>query len=54
MGRETANVHWGTPEKVRAIRRDLKRRKPRWLRDAAETMAEATLKDWKVWRKSRG
>jgi Uncharacterized protein conserved in bacteria (DUF2252) len=54
MGRETANVHWGTPDKIGAIRKDLKRRKGRWLRDAAAAMAEATLKDWKAWRKSRG
>jgi hypothetical protein len=54
MGRETANVHWGSPEKIDAIRRDLKRRKGRWLRDAAAAMAEATLRDWKAWRKARG
>ena len=53
MGCETANVHWGTPEKIPAIRHDLKRRKARWLRDAAAIMAEATLRDWKAWRKAR-
>jgi hypothetical protein len=53
MGRETANIHWGSPEKIDAIRRDLKRRKGPWLRDAAATMAEATLRDWKAWRKAR-
>jgi hypothetical protein len=53
MGRETANIHWGSPEKIAAIRRDLKRRKGPWLRDAAATMAEATLRDWKAWRKAR-
>jgi hypothetical protein len=54
MGRETANVHWGTPDKIAAIRRDLKRRKKRWLHEAAAVMAEATLADWKEWRKARG
>lgn len=54
MGRETANVHWGTPEKIAAIRRDLRRRKRSWLRDAAARMADATLRDWKAWRKARG
>ncbi len=50
MGRETANVHLGTPEALPAIRRDLKRRKTRWLFDAASRMAEATLEDWRAWR----
>jgi uncharacterized protein (DUF2252 family) len=50
MGRETANVHLGTPEALPAIRRDLRRRKTRWLFDAASRMAEATLSDWKAWR----
>jgi uncharacterized protein (DUF2252 family) len=50
MGRETANVHFGSPEALPAIRRDLRRRKTRWLFDAASRMAEATLRDWKVWR----
>jgi hypothetical protein len=53
MGRETANVHWGTPEAVAAIRRDLKRRRGGWLFESATTMAEATLAEWKEWRKAR-
>jgi hypothetical protein len=32
---------------VAAIRQDLCRRKSNWLRQAAEIMVEATLKDWK-------
>jgi hypothetical protein len=51
MGRELANVHLGTRRAVAAVRRDLRQRKPKWLRQAAEVMAEATLKDWKEWRK---
>jgi hypothetical protein len=54
MGQETANVHLGTPDALAAIRRDLKRRKKRWLLDAAERMAEATLREWKEWRTRRG
>jgi hypothetical protein len=50
MGRELANVHFGTRRAVTAVRRDLPRRKSNWLRQAAEVMAEATLKDWKEWR----
>jgi len=51
MGRELANVHLGTPRTVSAVRGDLTQRKSSWLRQAAEVMAEATLKDWKEWRK---
>jgi hypothetical protein len=51
MGRELANVHFGTRRGVAAVRRDLPQRKSNWLRQAAEIMAEATLKDWKEWRK---
>jgi Uncharacterized protein conserved in bacteria (DUF2252) len=53
MGRETANVHLGTPDAAAAIRRDLKRRKRRWLFEAASRMAEATLVEWKAWRARR-
>ena len=53
MGRETANVHLGTPEAVGAIRSDLRRRNRGWLLAAAETMAAATLHDFKVWRARR-
>jgi hypothetical protein len=36
---------------VAAVRRDVAQRKSKWLRQAAEVMTEATLKDWKEWRK---
>ncbi len=54
MGRETANVHWGSPAALAAVRRDLKRRKPGWLHAAATRMAEATLAEWRHWRAIRG
>ena len=50
MGRETANIHLGTPEKRKAILKDLRGRKGNWLIAAAEAMAEAMEKDWRVWR----
>lgn len=49
MGRETANIHLGTRAAVSAVRGDLKRRKPKWLRESAERLAAATLQDWKEW-----
>jgi hypothetical protein len=50
MGRETANVHFATPEMIPAVKTDLGRRKPDWLFDAAMAMAAATIRDWQKWR----
>ena len=51
MGHELANVHLGTPGAATLVRRDLSQRGPKWLHHAAQTMVDATLKDWKEWRK---
>jgi hypothetical protein len=51
MGRELANVHLGARRAVPAVRRDLAQRKSKWLRQAAEVMVQATLKEWNEWRK---
>jgi hypothetical protein len=51
MGRETANIHLGAPQRVAAIRDDLRRRGSDWLSRAARTLAEATRDDWQQWRK---
>ena len=53
MGRETANVHLGTLEKRNAILKDLRGRKGNWLAGAAQAMAAAMEKDWRVWRERR-
>jgi len=53
MGIEAANIHVGTEEKRRAILKDLAARKGNWLADAAQAMADAMEKDWRVWRKRR-
>jgi hypothetical protein len=50
MGRETANIHVGTEEKRKAILKDVRGRKANWLVNAAEKMADAVEKDWRVWR----
>jgi uncharacterized protein (DUF2252 family) len=51
MGRELANVHLGTRGAAAAVRKDLRGRKSKWLRQAAGTMAEVTINDCKDWRK---
>lgn len=53
MGRETANAHWGDRKAAKAIASDLAGRKPSWLHDHASRMAEATMKDWRAWRRGR-
>jgi len=50
MGREIANVHFGSPDAIAVVRRDLKRRGATWLHAAAQRMADATLADWQAWR----
>jgi hypothetical protein len=53
MGRETANIHLGTAEKRKAILKDLRGRKRGWLAGAAQAMADAMEKDWRVWKERR-
>lgn len=52
MGREAANVHLGNGSAIAAVRRDLAKRAGKWLLRAAATMADATIADWKDWRRT--
>jgi uncharacterized protein (DUF2252 family) len=52
MGAEAANVHLGSAVARSAVRRDLQGRKSSWLQEAADTMAEAMLRDWEAWRQA--
>jgi uncharacterized protein (DUF2252 family) len=51
MGWETANIHLGSTKVVPRIRKDLQTRNKSWLRDAAERMEQATIADWKQWKR---
>jgi len=51
MGWETANIHLGTPKSIPALKRDLAKRKSRWLHKAAKSMLKVTLDDWSYWRR---
>jgi uncharacterized protein DUF2252 len=51
MGWETANMHFGSPNAISQVKRDLAGRRGRWLHKAAKAMSKATLKDWKEWRR---
>ena len=52
MGWETANIHFGSPKAIGAVKKDLARRRGRWLHKAAKAMQKVTLDDWKVWRRN--
>lgn len=51
MGWETANIHLGSPDAIKDVQRDLKKRPCGWLRAAAEAMSEAVERDWREWKK---
>jgi hypothetical protein len=51
MGWETANIHLGSERAIPAVKRDLARRKNRWLHKASKAMLKTTLGDWKHWRR---
>ncbi|MDR3689878.1 MAG: DUF2252 family protein [Fimbriimonas sp.] len=48
MGRETANVHLGTPECRQALLDDLKKLPGKWLKHACNAMFEAVQDDFKA------
>jgi uncharacterized protein (DUF2252 family) len=52
MGWETANVHFGNRQGMKAVRRHLKSQKPNWLYGAARQMAATVKQDWQVWRRA--
>jgi hypothetical protein len=50
MGRETANLHLGSPKQRAKVLRDLGEREPGWLLEAAQAMAKTTEQDWEAYR----
>ena len=52
MGWETANIHLGSSDGIKAIGRDLARRQIGWLHSAVEAMAQAITEDWEMWRRN--
>ena len=43
-------MHFGTPQAIPKIKRDLAARRGRWLHKAAKAMFKCTLEDWQSWR----
>jgi hypothetical protein len=54
MGHEIANIHLGSREAIKKVRRDLDKRPAKWLHDASKTMVKALETDWQDWRESMG
>ena len=55
MGAETANVHIGSGARpVAAVRHDLAKRSPDWLKVASRAMERATTADFVDWQRARG
>jgi uncharacterized protein (DUF2252 family) len=52
MGWETANIHLGSRNAKKEIRRHLGPLKANWLSSAAKDMAEAVTEDWREWKTS--
>lgn len=50
MGLEAANVHLGSMKNGRNTLKDLRKRKPNWLRSAAKEMAKAIEGEWKQYK----
>lgn len=53
MGWETANVHVASLRTRKSLEQAVGKLSGKWLSKVAAAMAEATLADWKVWRKRR-
>lgn len=51
MGWEVANIHFGTPRAIPAIKRDLAKRHANWLHKAGKAMLHATEQDWREWKR---
>jgi uncharacterized protein DUF2252 len=50
MGWETANMHFASASAIKEVKRDLARRRDRWLHKTAKSFFKATLEDWDSWR----
>jgi hypothetical protein len=52
MGFETGNIHLGTGNAIKAVRKDLTRRQKNWLHDATKVMSESVTEDYEDWCKT--
>jgi len=50
MGFETANIHLGSKDAIKAVRKDLSRHHSGWLHNATRAMTENVIEDFESWR----
>lgn len=50
MAVEAANVHLGSKRQTKNILKDLRERKPNWLRSSAKSMAKSIIRDWEYYK----
>jgi len=53
MGWETANIHLGSRNTRKDVRRHIDGLKANWLHNAAKAMSKAVISDWQEWKKSQ-
>jgi hypothetical protein len=51
MGFETANIHLGSGNAMKAVRRDIARRGKSWLHEATKIMVDNVTEDYEDWCK---
>ena len=51
MGKEMANVHWGSRQAIPAVQQDLAERGQGWLQEAASAMIDVVQQDWQEWNR---
>ena len=53
MGWETANIHLASSRTRKSLEKAVSKMSSKWLSKAAVAMTEATLADWKAWKKQK-
>jgi len=53
MGFETANVHLGSKDAIKAVRKDLSKRGKEWLHEATKIMIDSVIEDYEDWCKGQ-
>jgi hypothetical protein len=52
MGKEVANIHLGSKDRVKMILENLRRQKSKWLNKAGKSMGKIVTKEWKDYAKT--
>jgi hypothetical protein len=53
MGFETANIHFGSGQSIKAVRKDFLRRPKNWLQEATKAMSDSVTEDYEDWGRQK-